>query len=183
VQVLEDDQPLTASREQLAAFRALSGAYSHADTCMRLQPSAGSIADHRYALRLDPARDCGKFYWLYPGDAIRLTAKGVVLGKLRGPMGRLLIAGSVRAPEGATISGDLQIRAVSQEKDGAERLWYAGTAPIASIEGEGTALTLPEPMPRTLRDFYVELLSPPGAPFVVLKNVALEEIPAATRPE
>lgn len=180
VQVLEDGQPLAPSREQLAAFRALSGVYSHADTCMRLQPSAGSISDHRYDLRLDPARDCGKFYWLYPGDTVRLTAKGVVLGKLRGPMGRLLLAGSVRVPEGAAISGDLAIRVVSQEKDGTGRVWYVGSVPLASIEGEGTSLSLPEPLPRTLRDFYVELQSSPGAPFTVLKNVALEELPVVT---
>ena len=177
VQVTEDGRPLQPSREAPAAFRQQSGVYAHADQCLRLQPSGSSADDHRYAVALDPARDCGQFYWLYPGDTLRLGAKGAAMAKLRGPLTHLLLAGSVRLPEdtagaaGGAAEEILSVRIV----DGAGAVLYSGAIPVASLEGEGVRLALPTPLPRLLRDFRVELSSGPGAPFVVVKVATLEE--------
>jgi hypothetical protein len=122
----------------------------------------------RYELALNPERQRGLFWWLYPGDQASIPLPTLRRRELRDGASRLHLEGTVLGPGEAGAGLRLLLRI-------GERVVLDERVPLAAFRGGPVDRTLPERYDLRGQQVTLELRSDPDAPYLFLTTLELGE--------
>lgn len=140
-----------------------TGGYAHVGDDLLVSPGATDLA-----VSLEPTRKCRALRWLYPGDALTLTASPAVLAGLHASPTHLSIGGA------AVIEGPTDAVAQVRLYTG-ETLRLDTTFPLATLNQAPPSWVLEPPLDIDSAPVRLEIHTPSDAPWVLLSTATLSE--------